>query len=408
MSATMKAMRDQAASEGWGPAFPDSEYAERRSRVAEQMRAADIDTLLVTSPVNIAYLTGYDMIWYYLQTPTAVAIRADDQSTVFFDLLYHQPTVEYHAVVHEGCYFESFHHAVEVMVGALAGRGWSKGRVGIESWSRNPNGNVLSALTDALIEKGAVVVDGSWVADGPRLIKTPLELQAMRRAAAIADSAMRTVGDELRTGMNEMELAGIALAAMMREGGGDPAIRMAVRSGPRFVARHCAPSARKFGQGELVWVNFCGSYQRYHADLGRTFSLGEPDPRWTALVDRANSIATRVLGDIIPGDSTQVLQDAADAAVDAAGLRDQVVLVGGYDMGIAIPPDWVGHTFTQADQGFRSASYHPGMITNFEMLFKTAKGWRGGAGGGFIETIAMTGDGLEVLSGLGRSITVID
>ena len=82
-------------------------------------------------------------------------------------------------------------------------------------------------------------------------------------------------------------------------------------------------------------------------------------------------------------------------------------MIGGYDMGIAIPPDWVGHTFTKSSRGFTVANYHPGMATNFEMLFKAGADWRGGAGGGFIETMVMTSEGLEVLSSLARAITVV-
>ncbi len=406
MPETLKNMRAVANAEGWGPAFPEQEYHERKHRVLRVMAEKGIDTLLVTSPVNIAYLTGYDMVWYYLRTPTAVAINARESTTLFFDLSYHEPTVGYHAVVDELCCFDTFHSAIGTILESFTDRGWVSGCFALEFWSRNPNGNVLAALEAGLTEKGAEVVDGSWLVDDLRLIKSNLEADTMRRAAQIADIAMTEVGEAICVGTTEMELAGIALAAMMREGGGDPAIRVAVRSGPRFVARHSAPSPRKLCAGELVWVNFCGSFHRYHADLGRLFSLGEPDERWVGLMDRASGIADEVLGACAPGDPTQSLQDCADAAVDAAGLRSQVALIGGYDMGIAIPPDWVGHTFTQSARGFTIANYHPGMATNFEMLFKTCPDWRGGAGGGFIETILMNPHGLEVLSELPRSITV--
>ena len=246
MPESLKSMRALANAEGWGPAFPEQEYLARKQRVLQVMAEKSIDTLLVTSPVNIAYLTGYDIVWYYLRTPTGVAINAREGSTLFFDLSYHEPTVGYHAVVDELCCFDTFHTALETMLVSLTERGWVSGRFALESWSRNPNGNVLAALEGGLTEKGAEVVDGSWLVDDLRLIKSNLEADALRRAAQIADIAMTEIGEAICPGMTEMELAGIALATMMREGGGDPAIRVAVRSGPRFVARHCAPSPRKF------------------------------------------------------------------------------------------------------------------------------------------------------------------
>ena len=406
MTEIMRQRRLEATAEGWGPAFSDEEFAQRKQRVIEQMTAAGIDTLLVTSPANITYLTGYDMVWYYLRTPTAVAIHASDQATLFFDLEYHRPTVEYLAVVDDVACYESFHGAPEVMVAELARRDWVTGRFALELWSRNPNGLVLDELKVGLATAGAEVIDGSWLVDNLRLTKSTAEIEVMRAAAEIADQAMAVVADAVRVGMTEIELAGVALHAMMSAGGGDPAIRVAVRSGPRFIARHCPPSHRRFAPGELVWVNFCGSLHRYHADLGRLLSLGEPDSRWPALIEQASSITDRALGTVKPGQSTQVLQDAADTAIDEAQLRGQAVLIGGYDMGIAIPPDWVGHSFTKSARGFRPANYDVGMTTNFEMLFRSGADWRGGAGGGFIDTVLMTDTGIEVLSARRRDIVV--
>lgn len=398
--------RRLARDEGWGPAFTDSEYASRIARVVEQMRIRGIDTLLVTSPANITYLTGYDMVWYYLRTPSAVVVRAGDVTTLFYELEYHRPTVEFHAVVDDVCCFESFQISAEFIVEDLRRRGWSKGCVALEFWSRNPNGQVLAELRAGLESIHCKVVDGSWLVDSVRLLKSEPEIAVLREASRIADTAMRTVAGAVHVGMTEIELAGIALAAMMKEGGGDPAIRVAIRSGRRFLARHCAPSQRRFREGELVWVNFCGSFHRYHCDLGRLVSLGPPDDRWRQLIDTASGIADRVLFAVEPGEATQSVQENAERGVDAAELSHLSVLIGGYDMGIASPPDWVGHTFTKSARGFVEARYDVGMATNFEFLFRAGDGWRGGAGGGFIDTVVMRDGGLEVLSQLSRSILI--
>ena len=55
---TLKERRMLASAEGWGPAFHEQEYEQRKRRTLKVMAARGIDTLLVTSPVNIAYLTG--------------------------------------------------------------------------------------------------------------------------------------------------------------------------------------------------------------------------------------------------------------------------------------------------------------------------------------------------------------
>ena len=76
---------------------------------------------------------------------------------------------------------------------------------------------------------------------------------------------------------------------------------------------------------------------------------------------------------------------------------------------------WCGAAFSVGEYedraaGFETAIYDPGMVTNYENLFTVLNddpGWKGGTGGGFIETILMTDSGLEVLSGLGRNVSVV-
>jgi hypothetical protein len=41
--------------------------------------------ILVTTPANITWLTGYDMIWYHLKNLTGLLVRADSDDTLFFD-----------------------------------------------------------------------------------------------------------------------------------------------------------------------------------------------------------------------------------------------------------------------------------------------------------------------------------
>ena len=402
--------RALAEGEGWGPPFAVGEYAERVEKVRREMGRRGIDVLLVSSPPNITYLTGYDMIWYYLTSPVSVAVHAESGQTLFFEVTYHQPTVEWHAVVDDAAYFEDGKSPAESIVSALKSRGWVKGNVGVEEWSRAPSGVVINEIKQGLAGAGANVVDGSWVVDRVRLIKSAAEVEVMRKAASIADRAMETVRGHIRPGVTEIELAGVVLQAMMKEGGGDPATRAAVRSGPRFGARHSAPSHRKLQRGDLVWINHCGSYHRYHADLGRLFSLGEPSRNWRWLMDQTCGSVDYVISKVRPGDPTAVAQRAMDEYMDSMGLRPYVAYVSGYNMGIAIPPDWVGHTFIDPETGFETARYDPGMVTNYENLFTILDddpGWKGGTGGGFIETILMTEDGLEVLSALGRDVSVV-
>jgi len=68
----------------WAAAFPPEEYKARHARVRAELARSGIDTLYVTSPANLAYLTGYDSRWYRRSPPTGLAVRQDSEETIFF------------------------------------------------------------------------------------------------------------------------------------------------------------------------------------------------------------------------------------------------------------------------------------------------------------------------------------
>ena len=103
---------------------------------------------------------------------------------------------------------------------------------------------------------------------------------------------------------------------------------------------------------------FCGVYHRYHTDLGRLFSVGEPDPRWRDLMRKATGSVDHVVSAVKLGDPVTAAQWAADDYIDSVGLSKYAGFIGGYDLGISIPPDWVGHTWLNSDSGFEQADYH--------------------------------------------------
>ena len=394
----------------WGPPFPREEYRARLARVRQAMAERRIDLLFVTSPPNITYLTGYDSIWYRRTTPTGLAIRLDEDRTLFFDSESHVDLVKSGTGRFDDAVFvarRKYEPAVDTIIDTLKGRGWIKGTAAVERWSLSPHGIVIGAIEARLAAAGAATVDGSWLVDRVKMVKSPAEVACMRRAAAIADHAMTSVIREMKPGMTEIEIQGLAHHTMAKHGGEEPAIRTAVRSGPRGAAHHVPPSRRKVAQGDIVWVDFSASYNRYHADLARIFSLGEPDRRWIDLYEKASKSIEVVIREVRPGDPMLKLHEIANAYIESVGLKKYAWLVGGYDMGIAIPPDWVGHTF-HSGLGFEAIDFEVGMTTNYENVFDIVmEDWPGGKGGSYIDMLLMTETGLEVLSKLDRTMIVV-
>jgi Xaa-Pro aminopeptidase len=391
----------------WEQPFPPEEYAERRRKVRAAMTRAGIDGLFVTGAADVNYLTGYDQIWHAYLNVIGLFLRADDEASLFFDNDGHvvlQSTTPY---IEEVCVMPRGPAAshVPLVAEAIRGRGWAKGRIALQPWCYGPHPALLEAIGQRLAEAGAAeIADGSNLVEDVRLIKSPREVAVVREAARVADLAMAAARDALAPGLRETDVDAAMTAEMMRHGCGYPAIRSMVGSGPRSGAHHGPATHRRLKAGDVVHVDFCTSLHRYHVNLSRSFSVGEADPRWVDLMDRSAGCIEAVLEAVEPGQSLARVQEVADAYTDAQGLRPYVWLIGGYSLGIAMPPDWVGRHRPKPREDVPIPDLVPGLVFNYENQFDVFEGWPGGTGAAYIETFLVGEDGLEVLSALPRTL----
>jgi len=393
----------------WPRAFPAEEYAERRDRVRRALSAKGIDAIYVTIPANLTYLTGYDMIWYHMRNLTGLLIRADSERIVWFDSVAHTTLVSTTPEIEEVVWFrrEPVATTIKLIGNELAARGLGKARIALEPWGYAPHGEVMNALKRDLEERGADVVDESLLIERIRLVKSPLEISCVRAAAAMADEAMTVARDAISPGKMETEIEAAVMHSLMRRGAGYPGIRTMIGSGPRAGTHHGPPTQRRIKKGDMIFVDFCSSLHRYHVNLNRTFSLGEPDRRWTDLMEKSARCMDVILAEVKPGDLWSKVAKVGERYLEEARLKKYVWWTGGYALGIAAPPDWVGSFFAEPREGVSDQPLQPGMVFNYENQFDVWEDWPGGSGAAYIETLLVTERGLEVLSRLPRHLVVV-
>ncbi len=403
-------LRDQV---DWPQAFPATEYAERRAKVCKALQEAGLDAIYITAPANINWLTGYDMIDFHLEILTGVLLRADTGEATFFDYAGHTTIVSTTPAIAEVVWLDGApaapdnDGAIRVIVDELARRGLGGARIGLELWAYAAHASVMARLNGALATGGATITDAWRLVDEIRVVKSPLEIEHMKTASAMADEAMAAGREAIRPGITETQLEGVIMGTMMAAGGGYPGIRTMIGSGPRAGTHHSPAQRRAIRQGDLVFVDFCGVYDRYHVNLNRTFSLGEPDPRWTDLMDKAAGCIDAIVAEAKLGDPLSRVEQIGQAYTDAAGIREYVWWVGGYSQGVALPPQWCNNHWLATRFGMRDRALEPGMFFNFENQFDVWEDWPGGSGVAYIETFMVTENGLEVMSKLPRTLVVV-
>lgn len=368
------------------------------------MAASGLDVLYVTSPPNILYLTGYDAIWYPWRLPLGCAVVREPAQLLFFDWTRHEGYAKLHARCDELVLFEYGSAPAEVAA-AFAARGLAGATVGLERYGLNPVSPILDGVEAELAAGGATIASGDWIVDDARLYKSPAELDRIRAAGEIADTAMAGLQQQLRPGMTELQAAAL-LTTLLADGGSEvPATPPLVCSGPTaWVDTHSFPSRRVLEEGDTVSVDCCAVIDRYHANLCRTFALGAPDPEAARMLDAAAGSVAELQRLAVLGEGPERAAAAAERWVHDRIPQEKIWWVGGYSLGIGLPPSWVGHTYL-ANDGLSKVTWKPGYVSNYEtVLVSEEDGFEACA----IDTIVMTEDGLEVLSKLPRGLLEVE
>jgi Xaa-Pro aminopeptidase len=374
--------------------FPEPEYRERARRVREEMGRRGVDVLFVLSPANLCYLTGFESVWYPPRAPLGVVVSRDDERLVFLDYERHETLVRRTALFDEAVFYR-YEDALDSIAGAFRDRGWSDGTVGIEWWTQTPGGPLVRETADRLAALGAQVVSGDWIVDRVRAVKSHAEIECVRRAAEIVDAAFTDLLESVRPGQTELQVAARLDAVMADQGGESAAIRTMVSAGPGVWCRtHSPPSRRPLEVGDVMYVDACGVFNRYHADLCRTVAIGRDHPEARRILEQTAQSVEEVRRVVRPGDPLDVAQRVAEEFVFSRFPREQVWWVGGYALGVAVPPSWVGHTYLSND-AFETFTWEPGYVTNYEnILFDRERDFTAS----YMETLLMTGGGIETLS----------
>jgi Xaa-Pro aminopeptidase len=103
-----------------------------------------------------------------------------------------------------------------------------------------------------------------------RAIKTAEEIEVMKQAASITESAFRRLLDFIQPGVMEYEIEAATTHEFLRKGSSGPAYGTIVASGDRARTLHYVSNNQECKDGELVLMDFGARYGNYAADLTRT------------------------------------------------------------------------------------------------------------------------------------------
>ena len=395
--------------------FSVEEYGQRLLNVRKAMEAAQVDLLFLSSPESMCYLSGYKAEWYQAFGPkqwlpaSGMAVHVDAEEFIHFDVENEQVLAGFTSIARDLRIFTSSAQPMRSMqdfiIKNLKQAGWTGGRTGLEMWSYRPSRGYSEQFQQALEQANCTVVDGTDIVAGVRKIKSPQEIAFSRVAAQIGDVGMRAALEYLRPGVTELDVYGEVINAMAKAGGENPSITMPVSSGAKSACMHALASRKKIMPGEIVNIDLCGVYNRYHANMARTFSMGEPHPQVAKSMQAITGAKAFVAEIIKPGMPVKQLLNEIESYYTQAGIWQDQCWIGGYDLGLSFPPDWVGPWYYDVHSDPGDDVFEAGMVCNYEANFYLPKG----AGMSmFIDTLAIDEDNAEFLQQTPAQLFVIE
>ncbi|MCL4494183.1 MAG: M24 family metallopeptidase [Firmicutes bacterium] len=387
--------------------FSRDEYEQRVQATKQRMEQQGLDTLIVTDPANINYLTGYDGWSFYVPQAIIVSLilseplwvgREQDSNGARLTCWMSESTIKPYA----DYYVQSVvRHPMDYVAQVVRGYGLDHGRIGVEMdayyFSALSFHKLVQGLPDARFADATLLVN--WI----RLIKSDQEVALIKQAAAIVTRAMGTAMDVIRTGVRECDAAAEILRAQIQgteEIGGDyPAIVPLIPSGVRTGTAHLSWIDRRYEPGDTVNIEIAGCVRRYHCPLARSAVIGVPSPQLIELSQVVAEGVTAALDVVKPGSLAEDVEAAWQKVIQHYGYHKASRL--GYAVGLNYPPDWGEHT----------VSLRAGDMSELQpnMVFHLIAGmWLDGYGLEISETFRVVPEGVEVLTGTERKLFVLE
>ncbi|TIM50686.1 ectoine hydrolase DoeA [Mesorhizobium sp.] len=388
--------------------FSRGEYADRLAKTRKAMAAKGVDLLVVSDPSNMAWLTGYDGWSFYVHQAVIVPPSGepvwygrgqDANGAKRTAYLAHDNIVGY-----ADHYVQSTErHPMDFLSQVLADRGWGKLSIGVEM-----DNYWFSAAAFASLQKhlpNARFVDATALVNWQRAVKSPTEIDYMRKAARIVEAMHQRIVDKIEVGMRKCDLVAEIYDAGTRgvdgpEGkiGGDyPAIVPLLPSGADASAPHLTWDDRPMKSGEGTFFEIAGCYNRYHCPLSRTVFLGKPTQEFLDAEKATLEGMEAGLAAAKPGKTCEDIANAFFAVLKRYGIvKDNRT---GYPIGLSYPPDW----------GERTMSLRPGDRTELKpgMTFHFMTGlWLETMGLEITESILITEAGVDCLANVPRKLVV--
>ena len=298
--------------------------ANRLKRLRSALSEKELDAILISTPENRQYLSGFvgTAGWLFISHEHAILAT---------DFRYTE---------------QAANQAPDFEVLQVAGWNWlveqlekiGPARVGFESQhvTMAAYRRIVATIKDMDDGKRPTLVATSNLVENIRAVKDVHELAMLQNVIDISDKAMEAVTPVLQSGQTEREIAWMMEKAMREFGADSLSFDTIVAGGPNGAMPHHRAGDRPVQEGEPIVIDMGAKLNGYCSDITRTVCIGQPDDQFRKIYNLVLGAQLAAISTIKPSLNGEEADNLARTVLDDAGYKKNFGHSLGHGIGLAV------------------------------------------------------------------------
>lgn len=346
---------DQPVSRQAGqPVSREEEFRARLERIRARMREAKIDALFLMQPTNVWYVTGF---WEFIPIRIEAVLVPLGGECVFMVSKNEHEYATRTSWLRDIRYYTEFpekgrhQNPYDLIAEAVREKGLERATIGIEE-------TFMPVADHARLTRlfpGARLVDAAAILRRCRMIKSPYEIDLLKKTGRVATAAWKASLEAARAGIAEYEIAQAAREAATRTAASffsededrhhsplTDGVQL-IQAGARSSISHGRGSPNRLRDGDMVAMCFCmtNQFKGYRVGFSRNFAVGWPTQEMRDVYKLLYDAQQAAFAALRPGVKASELDRLVRERIHAAGYGRFIEhrLGRGVGLDIAESPD---------------------------------------------------------------------
>ena len=319
--------------------FTKEEFKERQSRVIKELKKQGLDALLMFRQESMYWLTGYDTFGFVFFQCLILTNRGDlILLTRAPDLRQAQNT----SIINDIRIWvdKDKSNPADELKNILAELGLEKSNLGVEYEAYGLTGRNAIKLNKSL-KNFSKLHDKSELVSHFRVVKSPMEITYVKKAANLADKAMDAAWKYAHSSVSESKILSKMQGAVFDGGGDYPANEFIIGSGKNALLCRYQSEKRNLSKIDQLSIEWAGTYKHYHSAMFRTIPIGKINDKQKKMYNACVEALKSCENKLKPGSTAGEVFDEHAKIFDKLGYKNSRMNACGYSLGALFAPNWM-------------------------------------------------------------------